>query len=105
MMMTRLLVAALAAGCCSWMALAEPGAVRFPMFLEIEEEPVLDEHEIGRELEPVNAAPGTPLYRELAKYGMRAFNCSFQGEEWSCLLYSPEGKNRCLPMIVNSVCP
>ena len=101
MMMTRLLVAALAAGCCSWMALAEPGAVRFPMFLEIEEEPVLDEHEIGRELEPVNAAPGTPLYRELAKYGMRAFNCSFQGEEWSCLLYSPEGKNRCLPMIVN----
>ena len=42
MMMTRLLVAALAAGYCSWMALAEPGTVRFPMFLEIEEEPVLD---------------------------------------------------------------
>lgn len=79
-----------------------PNARRFPLFLSDSEEEVnWEEKDAAEKLVPLAEVPESKLSAELAKYGMRAFSCSFGGEVWSCIMYSPKGKARSLPMIVH----
>lgn len=82
-----------------------PGAnaVCFPLFVQGEGKEVVDwaAKDAAEELVPIVAEPGSKLAAELGRYRMRAFKCSFSGETWACLLYSPRGTSRPLPMVVS----
>lgn len=76
------------------------GAVRFPLFPDDGAREQAAERDAACRLLPRQVTPESELSRELGKYGMRAFSCDFEDETWSCLLYSPRGSFRRLPLII-----